>query len=425
MIYTEKQQAAIDSRNTNLLILACAGSGKTEVISRRIAELVQEGTSKSSIIAFTFTERAANELKARIRLHLEKLQPDDPSLGDMYVGTIHSFCLHLIKEIDPSYRKYEVMDEARQAALIMTQFHYTESINKGIGLNRLRHRSRTGGYWDTVGSFITTLNVIHQKSISLESIPDMELRSTVERYRQIAHGSPNYFFDFDQIINELLDTLKTSPSELENVRNKFKHLVVDEYQDVDDRQEELIALISNYGKDVTVTAVGDDDQAIYGWRGAKVDNILKFEDRYFPVTKIELTSNFRSTHAIVEIANKAIRSIPPGKRWPKDMVARHCDENTNPPKFVETLAEIGDVQLRTFKSDDEEANWIADRIEQLLGTVIQERDDHNRAIHYADFAILLRSVRSSGNIFASILTQRGIPVVVKGTGGLFEHEEVL
>jgi DNA helicase-2/ATP-dependent DNA helicase PcrA len=425
VIYTEKQQAAIDCRNTNLLILACAGSGKTEVISRRIAELVQEGTLKNSIIAFTFTERAANELKARIRLHLEKLQPDDPSLGDMYVGTIHSFCLHLIKEIDPNYRKYEVMDEARQAALIMTQFNYTEGINRGIGLNRLRHRSRTGGYWDTVGSFITTLNVIHQKSISLESIPDIELRSTVERYRQIAHGSPNFFFDFDQIINELLDKLKTSPSELENVRNKFKHLVVDEYQDVDDRQEELIALITNYGKDITVTAVGDDDQAIYGWRGAKVDNILKFENRYSPVTKIELTSNFRSTHAIVEIANNAIRSIPPGKRWPKDMVARHCDENANPPKFVETMAEMGDVQLRTFKSDDEEANWIADRIKQLLGTVIQERDDQNRAIHYADFAILLRSVRSSGNIFASALTQRGIPVVVKGTGGLFEHEEVL
>lgn len=425
MIYTEKQQAVIDSRDTNLLILACAGSGKTEVISRRIAKLVEEGTHKSSIIAFTFTERAANELKARIRRHLEELKPDDPSLGDMYVGTIHSFCLHLLKEIDPIYRKYEVMDEARQAALIMTKFYNTESNDKGIGLNRLRHRSRTGGYWDTVGNFITTLNVIHQKNIPLESISDTELRSAVERYQQIAHGYPNYFLDFDQIINKLLVKLKTSPAELENVRNKFKHLVVDEYQDVDDRQEELIALISNYGKDVAVTTVGDDDQAIYGWRGAKVDNILKFETRYSPVTKIELTSNFRSTHAIVEIANNAIRSIPPGKRWPKDMVARHSDKTTSPTKFVETLAEKGDVQVRPFKSDDEEANWIADRIEQLLGTVIQEREGQSRAIHYADFAILLRSVRSAGKIFASALTERGIPVVVKGTGGLFEHEEVL
>lgn len=425
MIYTEKQQIAIDSRGSNLLILACAGSGKTEVISRRIAKLVEEGISKNSIIAFTFTERAANELKARIRRHLEDLQPDDPSLGDMYVGTIHSFCLQLLKEIDPNYRKYEVMDEARQAALIMTQFYYNEDFNKGIGLNSLRHRSRTGGYWDTVRSFITTLNIIHQKNISLQNIDDSKLRSAVERYKQIAHGYPNYFLDFDQIINELLAKLKSSKNELGQIQQRFKHLVVDEYQDVDDRQEELIALISDSGKKVAVTAVGDDDQAIYGWRGARVDNILKFENRYSPVKKIELTSNFRSTHVIVEIANKAIRSIPPNCRWPKNMEARYWDDSTSPPKFAETLAEKGDVQLRTFSSDNDEAIWIADRIQQLRGTIIHEKDGRTRAIDYADFAILLRSVKSSGHIFAAALNERNIKVVVKGTGGLFDHKEVL
>lgn len=135
--YTADQERAIAHRDGNLLILACAGSGKTEVISRRIALLAKEGTPKSSIIAFTFTERAAGELKLRIREHLEEVLPDDPALGDMYVGTIHSFCLQLLKEIDPSYRKFEVMDEARQAALIMTNFHHFPDSNKpGLGLIR-------------------------------------------------------------------------------------------------------------------------------------------------------------------------------------------------------------------------------------------------------------------------------------------------
>lgn len=93
MDYTAKQLQAIDSRDRNLLILACAGSCKTEVISRRIAQLISDGVPKSEIIAFAFTEKAANELKGRIRSHMEELNPGSPSIGDMYVGTIHSFCL--------------------------------------------------------------------------------------------------------------------------------------------------------------------------------------------------------------------------------------------------------------------------------------------------------------------------------------------
>ena len=153
MNYTNNQLQAIRHREGNLLILACAGSGKTEVISLRIAELVKEGVAKSAIIAFTFTDRAAGELKARIRRHLETLTPNSPSLGDMYVGTIHSFCLQLLKELDPDYRKFEVMDDTRQAALIMTNFQRFSDGN-GIGLNYLRDRTRTGAYWDTVRTFV-------------------------------------------------------------------------------------------------------------------------------------------------------------------------------------------------------------------------------------------------------------------------------
>lgn len=419
--YTQAQEEAVAHRDGNLLILACAGSGKTEVISRRIAELVVEGTKKSEIIAFTFTERAAGELKARIRRHLETRLPDDPSLGDMYVGTIHSFCLRILKEIDPTYRKFEVMDEARQAALLMTNFFIRTHSDRGIGLNRLRERTRTKRYWDTVRTFATTLSVLHQNSIPVASITDDVVRDAVIRYDRVAFGPPNYFFDFDRIIGALVDRLSTDVATLTALRARFKHLVVDEYQDVDDRQESLIRLLSDGGRALNVTVVGDDDQSIYGFRGARISNILRFTERYPNVRTVTIDLNFRSTHAIVEIANAAIRRLPDGSRTPKAMTARHWD-STGVAR--ETMAAPGDVQARTFANEEEEAAWVAQRVEELRGAVIRERDGTERAIDYSDFAILLRSVRSAGRLFADALRARGIPVVVKGTAGLFEHDEV-
>jgi DNA helicase-2/ATP-dependent DNA helicase PcrA len=421
--YTDDQEKAIAHRAGNLLILACAGSGKTEVISRRVALLVKEKVPKNSIIAFTFTERAAGELKLRIREHLEEVSPDDPALGDMYVGTIHSFCLQLLKEIDPNYRKFEVMDEARQAALIMTNFHhFPDSTTPGLGLNHLRSSTRSGGYWDTISVFLNTLNIAHQKQITLKKIRDEHLRTAIKRYQEIAHGYPNFFFDFNRIIDELITKLKTDSAALRSVRSKFKYLVVDEYQDVDDRQEELIRLISNDGKDVWVTAVGDDDQACYGWRGARIKNILTFAARYPAVRTEKLTFNFRSTHAIVEIANAAIRQLPADARSDKEMVARHWDEKKG--RWPETMAEKQDVQRRVFSDEEAEADWIVGRVKQLRGSLVNEKDGTERGIDYADMAILLRSVRTAGHVFATALRNAGIPVIIKGTGGLFDHDEI-
>ena len=163
---TPEQQKAIDYEDGNLLILACAGSGKTETLARRIARMVKEGASRASIVAFTFTEHAADALKHRIRERLEDIFPEEPSLGDMYVGTIHSFCLRVLREQEPLYRRYQVMDETRQAALIAANFVRFE--NSGIGLDRLRSRTRSKTYGETLRTFLNTLNVIHQKRIDLD-----------------------------------------------------------------------------------------------------------------------------------------------------------------------------------------------------------------------------------------------------------------
>jgi DNA helicase-2/ATP-dependent DNA helicase PcrA len=423
MRYTERQLEAISHREGNLLILACAGSGKTEVISRRIAALVKEKTPRSQIAAFTFTQRAADELKSRIRKHLELLMPEDPSIGDMYVGTIHSFCLQLLRDIDPQYRKYEVMDEARQAALIMSNFHHFEDTDRGIGLQLLRSRTRGGHYWETVKTFLTTLNVIYQSGLDHDAINDLTLRSAITRYQKIAYGDPNFFFDFNEIISLLLRRLRNDCEELARVRSRFRYIVVDEYQDVDEQQEQLIQLLSNDGRSVYVTAVGDDDQAIYGWRGARIENILTFSARYPAVKEVKLEYNFRSTHAIVEIANGAIGTLPPGRRIQKNMQARHwANETESYPS--ETLAEYGDIQVREFGSEEEEAEWVAERVDKLRGTIISENDGSRRPMDWADIAILLRSVRSAGQLFATKLLERGVPVVVRGTGGLFNHKEI-
>lgn len=215
------------------------------------------------------------------------------------------------------------MDEARQAALIMTNFNYFRDdetgIEKGIGLDKLRlsNKNKELRFWGKFRYFVRTLNIIHQQRISTDRIIDADLRKTVERYKIVAHGYPNYFFDFDQIISGLIKRLEIEPEKLEEIREKFKYLVVDEYQDVDDRQEELIQLLSDNGKRIRVTAVGDDDQVIYGWRGARIQNILDFEKNYPDVEKVKLLYNFRSSHAIVEIANRAIRKISSENRIEK------------------------------------------------------------------------------------------------------------
>ncbi|MDE2652398.1 MAG: ATP-dependent DNA helicase [Gemmatimonadota bacterium] len=417
---TDAQSEAVnfDSGDpSNLLILACAGSGKTETLACRAARMVEDGVPRGSIVAFTFTEHAAAELKHRIRRRVEEANPEEPALGDMYVGTIHAYCLQVLRKRDAGRRIFEVMDETRQAALIAANFVRFPD-GDGIGLDRLRTRTRSGTYGETLNTFLATLNVIHQQEIDIGDIGDTVLASAVHRYREIAHGYPNYFFDFNSIIDGMIDLLRSNSAVLGEIRAELRHLFVDEYQDVDDRQEELIRLLTDGGRGPTLTVVGDDDQALYGFRGAKVDNILEFERSYPSVRVVRLEDNFRSTHAIVSIADEAVRRV--SKRIDKEPKARKGSPDGS---LEERFADLGDILLGTFPSEEAEAQWVADRIEAIRGTPFLDRETE-RGLDYGDMAILLRSVRGAGAPFAEALRARGIPVVVTGTGGLFDNEEV-
>ena len=312
------------------------------------------------------------------------------------------------------------MDEVRQAALISTNFTRWDDSGRGLGLDRLRSETRTGTYWETVRRFTATLNVMHQKGIRADDLDDTRLTKAVEHYHELAYERPNYFVDFNRIIDQLLKRLKTDPTALNQVRTKFSHLVVDEYQDVDDRQEELILLMTDNGRAINVTAVGDDDQALYGFRGASVRNILTFEDRYPLVHRVDMGENFRCTHAIVEIADRAIKKV--SQRLTKEMSAKYRDPVTG--GVIERLADPGDIQLATFSTEDAEAEWVADRIVALRGVVFEEKDGNQRPLDFADMSVLLRSVKTAGNTFARVLRARGIPAVVSGTRGLFNNDEI-
>ncbi|MNO43579.1 ATP-dependent DNA helicase PcrA [compost metagenome] len=407
-VYTPSQKEAIGYRGGHLLIIACAGSGKTEVISKRIAELVVEGTKKEEIVAFTFTEKAADELKTRIRKHLENLIPHDPELGGMYVGTIHSFCLQLLKELDPNFRNYEVIDEIAQAAFISSNF-------RQIGLDRLQEGN---GYFLTINRFINTLKVLHIEGTSIENLSDPRISDCVKNYRTLLTSRPRLYLDFNMIIDELLKMLKNDRSKIEIVQSRFRHVVVDEYQDVDPRQEDLIRHI--VGPSTSLCVVGDDDQAIYGWRGASVENILTFESRYPNVKRIDMTDNFRSTHAIVEVADAAIRKLPPTRRLNKSMIAREWVEESQ--SFREKMAERGDIHRRSFSSEKEEAVFIADQVEYLRGVSVT--GENGKGLNWGDMAVLLRSVKSGAGPIIEEFRRRGIPFVVRGIGGLFDSDEV-
>ena len=415
---TPDQQRAIETDGRNLLILACAGSGKTETLARRIARMIKNGASRGSIAAFTFTDHAAGELKNRIRDQLETEVPNEPSIGDMYVGTIHSFCLRVLRERHPKYRTYQVIDETSQAALIAANFVRFEDSQSGIGLDRLRHRTRSKTYGETLRTFINTLNVIHQQAIPLKKLGDPILIDAVRAYRSIAYDAPNLFFDFNKIVDELVRFLEEDADALADLRNDLAHIFVDEYQDVDDRQEHLIRLLTDGGTQPSVTVVGDDDQALYGFRGASVQNILAFRKRYRAV-EVTLNANFRSTHAIVSLADEAVRKL--SERITKEPVALKASTSG---ELVERMADAGDVQLRTFGTEDEEAAWVADRIADLRGVAFEQADGSIRGLDYGDMAVLLRSVRSAGPLFAKKIRERGIPVVIGGTRGLFNNDEV-
>lgn len=391
MELSESQKRAIAHDRGHLRIVACPGSGKTETVSRRIAELVKKGAEPSGIVAFTFTRKAAESLKLRIRGMLE----GSAGLGSMYVGTIDSFCLYMLKKIRPEYRSFEVLDGARRAAFLNRW--YRTMLLDGLDDGR--------GRWEVIDAFAKSSDLAAAERMD---IPGGAFADCLERYKEALRREK--FFDFASVTVSLLEALK-EPAALERLGSEVRHVVFDEYQDVNGLQEELLERLSEGAESVCV--VGDDDQNIFQWRGSDVSHIRDFPAKYaeYGVSTEELGTNYRATDGLVRAAGRLIAHNR--GRIPKAMRSDARQPNSS---------ERGDMVRRHFATDAEEFGFVCDAIEGLRGAEFAGRGGA-RALSYRDMAVVVRTNKDAARI-AEFLSGRGIECSAEGSTSVFERPAV-
>ncbi|MGA2004362.1 MAG: UvrD-helicase domain-containing protein, partial [Terriglobales bacterium] len=281
MILTQSQLKAVSHGDSNLQLIACAGSGKTEVIARRVAHLIKNGSRPSNIIAFTFTEKAAAELKQRIVSRVREELGEVHGMAEMYVGTIHAFCLDLLTAEVPKYLKFDVLNEVQQALFIdrhSNKSGLTASTDL-IGLPLKRYR-------DTP-HYLTAIGILREADTDDEVLKNCSVLAGLDSYRSLLDQTSH--LDYSAIIEAAVEVLSCDGALKERIAARVKHVIVDEYQDLNPIQEAIVWLLHELGARVCV--VGDDDQTIYQWRGSSVQGILTFEKRYPAVTTVKLEEN--------------------------------------------------------------------------------------------------------------------------------------
>jgi DNA helicase-2/ATP-dependent DNA helicase PcrA len=377
--------AAVDHRGSHLQIIASAGSGKTEVVAQRVASLIAEQIDPRAIVAFTFTERAAQELKDRIALRVEHRsgRAGLDALSGLFVGTIHSYCFRLLQQYVPRYETYDVLDDNQ-----LTAFLSREATR--LAIRQLDAKDRV---FAAIAAFLESVEVIENELLDPTVTPEpfrsilLSYYATLERYRLLTYGQ-----QIVRAVRELED-----PGLAAVVHNDLRHLIVDEYQDVNPAQERLVELLVSGGAELCV--VGDDSQAIYQWRGSDVSNIVTFAQRYSNVATFTITTNRRSRPQIVAAANSFEASIP--GRLQKTMSPHRSGSGTEP-----------EVAIWAADRELDEAGWIANLI----------LDAVDAGADYKDIAVLVRGRAAYPRLieqFASF----DIPVQPGGRTGLFDQPE--
>jgi len=387
------QREAVTAPEGPLLVLAGAGSGKTRVIAHRVAWLLEEGEPPESILAVTFTNKAAAEMKDRVRVLAGR-----PG-GKVQVSTFHGFGLWLLGEEHVAAglpRRFTICDAGDQVALVKRCLKEVKVDDRSFDVRRL------------------LAIVSRAKNALAEEIPvrgegqgddyDLAAAHVFPRYQEALRAQRAV--DFDDLIARPLALLAREPSIREKYRSRFRHLLVDEYQDTNDGQRRLLELLSGAGgarkgrgrwKGRSLCAVGDDDQAIYGWRGAEVENILRFE-RHFPGARlVRLEQNYRSTGNILGCANGVIARSP----------VRHA-------KKLWTEAPGGEpVRVVALEDEAEEARFVAAEILRARG---EGRD-------FGDFAVLYR-LNAQSRPLEEAFREAGVPHAVRGGPAFFDRSEV-
>jgi len=376
--------AATLHRGSHVQIIAAAGSGKTEVVSQRVAQLLKEGLPPEAIVAFTFTERAAGELKERIAIRAEQIVGPEivNRLGNLFIGTIHAYCFRLLQTAVPRYETFDVLDPNQLTAFLVRE-------EKRLELRRMDDR---GKMFSSIEKFLRRLDVVENELLdptTLDGDFGDSLRrylDALEKYRLLTFGQ--------QVVRAVHELAR--PHVADRIHGTLRHLIVDEYQDVNPVQERLIERLAAGGAEVCV--VGDDDQAVYQWRGSSVQNIVTFEQRYTGVRQFRLATNRRSRPQIIGAANEFAATIP--GRLDKQMLPGR-DGSDDP-----------ELALWGVSTEQEEAGYITSLIDDL----------HDRGFKYQQIAVLVR-----GKVAYSQLLDQfrafGVPVQPGGRTGLFDQPE--
>lgn len=366
-----EQYRAVTTVNDAILIIAGAGSGKTRVITFRIAHMLDMGIPQSQILALTFTNKAAKEMSDRVKeLTQRKLQ-------NLTVSTFHAFGVKVLRaDIDKlGYREnFSIYDETDRTALIKEcgrELKFSPDALDIYKISQLFSNIKTGRKnWQTENDMYRQLYDCYQEGLKL--------------YNAV---------DFDDLIVLPIKLFRENPDVLERYRDRFKYIMVDEFQDTSHQQYELMHLLA----DENVAVVGDDDQSIYSWRGADYQNIINFE-KDFKVTEIRLEQNYRSTGTILDAANGVISH----------------NTNRKDKKLWSGKGEGKPIEIYMPENETEEANFIA---ESIQGIAIEEKKT------YDDFGVLIRANTQSRYIEEAFL-QANIPYTMSGGTSFFERKEI-
>jgi len=376
-----QQQAAVITCDRPLLVLAGAGSGKTRVITEKIAHLVeQRGLSPASIVAITFTNKAAREMLERVRGRLQR----EHTRG-LTVSTFHTFGLRFLrKELDASGLRagFSILDPADCRQLLRELTHRDEEPAEiDLLLGRISH-------WK---------NELTEPEAAIAQASDTEEQRAArlyQRYEQALHAYNAV--DFDDLIRRPVNALGHDTALRERWQNRIRHLLVDEYQDTNGAQYRLVQLLVGVAPGLTV--VGDDDQSIYAWRGARPENLTRLSHDFPHLEIIKLEQNYRSTNRILAVANQLI--------------------GNNPHLYEKRLwSALGEGEpIRVLPCPDAEAET-ARVISELMRLRFRTRG------RWSDFAILYRSNHQS-RLFEKLLREQAVPYRISGGQSFFERSEV-
>lgn len=386
-----EQQEAVQTLRGPMLVLAGAGSGKTRVVTFRVANLIQHGTPPERILAVTFTNKAAKEMRERISHMLgpqRRKRRGESAPPAPVIGTFHSNCVKILRRharklgYPENFAIYDRSDQESTAREVLRQLRVSSGMLKPAEF--LSHVSR----WKNAG--IRADQAGEQAQTDAEHVA----ASGYRRYQQAIKLSGAMDFD------DLLLSTEQLFREFDDVRaeeaNRYDHVLVDEYQDTNQSQYAIIRSLAGAHRNLCV--VGDDDQSIYGWRGAEVRHILNFRNDWPDAKVIRLEANYRSTRAILEAANRLIAF----NKTRHDKVLRPARAGGTPPRILQ------------FKNEVEEARGITDEIRKIL-----ERRQHEPR----DFAVLFRT-NEQPRVFETELRKAHIPYSLVGSQSFFDRKEV-